>query len=139
MSSINRILRNRAAERAAQEFARNYQLAAAASAAHYQAMPSVVPPSTIHPFASGKHFYRISNRETALSLDETSCLLLDFSSKHDIIFCSTFPFFSTVFQQPISTQDMPINCMQHGLLSQGMEVIMRLKECHRQHLASGLE
>ena len=35
VSSINRILRNRAAERAAAEFARNYQLAAAATAAHY--------------------------------------------------------------------------------------------------------
>ena len=36
VSSINRILRNRAAERAAAEFARNYQLAAAATAVHYQ-------------------------------------------------------------------------------------------------------
>ena len=36
VSSINRILRNRAAERAAAEFARNYQIAAAATAVHYQ-------------------------------------------------------------------------------------------------------
>lgn len=41
VSSINRILRNRAAERAAAEFARNYQLAAAATAAsvHYPITP----------------------------------------------------------------------------------------------------
>lgn len=41
VSSINRILRNRAAERAAAEFARNYQLAAAATAAsvHYPLTP----------------------------------------------------------------------------------------------------
>lgn len=39
VSSINRILRNRAAERAAAEFARNYQIAAAATAVHYQPQP----------------------------------------------------------------------------------------------------
>lgn len=52
VSSINRILRNRAAERAAAEFARNYQLAAAATAAsvHYPMPPP--PPSPVHPFAS---------------------------------------------------------------------------------------
>lgn len=51
VSSINRILRNRAAERAAAEFARNYQLAAAATAAsvHYPMPPP--PPSAVHPFA----------------------------------------------------------------------------------------
>ena len=52
VSSINRILRNRAAERAAAEFARNYQLAAAASAVHYPIPPP--PPAAVHPFASGK-------------------------------------------------------------------------------------
>lgn len=44
VSSINRILRNRAAERAAAEFARNYQLAA--SAVHYPIHP---PPVAPHP------------------------------------------------------------------------------------------
>lgn len=54
VSSINRILRNRAAERAAAEFARNYQLAAAATAAsvHYPMPPP--PPSAVHPFAGGE-------------------------------------------------------------------------------------
>ncbi|RWS29932.1 paired box protein Pax-6-like isoform X3 [Leptotrombidium deliense] len=52
VSSINRILRNRAAERAAAEFARNYQLAAAATAAsvHYPMAPP--PPHSAHPFAA---------------------------------------------------------------------------------------
>lgn len=57
VSSINRILRNRAAERAAAEFARNYQLAAAATAAsavHYPMPP--VPPPSVHPFAAGKNY-----------------------------------------------------------------------------------
>lgn len=47
VSSINRILRNRAAERAAAEFARNYQLAA--SAVHYPIHP---PPVAPHPAAA---------------------------------------------------------------------------------------
>ncbi|KAH9418256.1 hypothetical protein DERP_010810 [Dermatophagoides pteronyssinus] len=48
VSSINRILRNRAAERAAAEFARNYQIAAAATAVHYQQQQQQQssPPST---------------------------------------------------------------------------------------------
>ncbi|RWS11156.1 paired box protein Pax-6-like isoform X3, partial [Dinothrombium tinctorium] len=52
VSSINRILRNRAAERAAAEFARNYQLAAAATAAsvHYPLAPP--PPHSTHPYAA---------------------------------------------------------------------------------------
>ena len=49
VSSINRILRNRAAERAAAEFARNYQLAAAATAA------SVHYPLTPHPHHHSAH------------------------------------------------------------------------------------
>lgn len=46
VSSINRILRNRAAERAAAEFARNYQIAAAATAVHYQPQSSQAAAST---------------------------------------------------------------------------------------------
>ena len=47
VSSINRILRNRAAERAAAEFARNYQLAAAATVASVQ-----YPHHLAHPYPS---------------------------------------------------------------------------------------
>ncbi|CAG2117292.1 unnamed protein product [Medioppia subpectinata] len=57
VSSINRILRNRAAERAAAEFARNYQLAAAATAAsvHYPLGPHPHHHSAhpAHPYAGG--------------------------------------------------------------------------------------
>ncbi|XP_054167123.1 paired box protein Pax-6-like [Oppia nitens] len=58
VSSINRILRNRAAERAAAEFARNYQLAAAATAAsvHYP-----LAPHPHHPSAHQPHPYAGSN------------------------------------------------------------------------------
>ncbi|KAI1305891.1 Paired box protein Pax-6 [Halotydeus destructor] len=52
VSSINRILRNRAAERAAAEFARNYQLAAAATAASAVHYPLAPPPHHHgHPYA----------------------------------------------------------------------------------------
>lgn len=53
VSSINRILRNRAAERAAAEFARNYQLAAAA--VHYNPMTGVHGPPSMTPHPHHHH------------------------------------------------------------------------------------